>query len=236
MPAQLKLAKYLANLGYGSRREVERMLREQRVTSRDGKYLKDGDPFRHVDVLVDGEPLDPPVGSLLMLHKPAGYETSTSGKNKLIYDLLPSRFLLRSPVMAPIGRLDLASSGLLLLTDDGKLNHRIASPRKHLPKTYEAHLAEDLKGNEAEVFASGTMLLESETTPLRPAKLEIIGPRHVRVTLTEGRYHQVRRMFAAFGNNVTKLHRIAIGELQLGDLPLALWRVLSPAELKQLLA
>ena len=230
----MKLAKYIANLGYGSRRDVMRMLQTRRLKRRDGTALSEGDVFQHDDLLIDGEPADPPPGSVLMMHKPVGYVCSTKGANHLIYELLPSRFLSRSPVMAPVGRLDLASSGLLLLTDDGKINHRITSPRRHLPKVYEAHLAEDLTGREAEVFESGTMMLESDVTPLRPAKLEVIGPRHVRVTLTEGRYHQVRRMFAAFGNHVTALHRTTIGDLELGDLPPGEWRQLTPAEVKLL--
>ena len=184
MPAQMKLAKYIANLGYGSRREAVAMVGDGRVLRRDGTELSEADVFQHDDLLIDGKPLDPPPGSILMLHKPVGYVCSTKGGERLIYDLLPERFLHRSPVIAPIGRLDLASSGLLLLTDDGKVNHRIASPKAHLPKIYEAHLAEDLGDNASEVLSSGTMLLESDVVPLKPVTLEVISPRHVRVTLT----------------------------------------------------
>ena len=165
-----------------------------------------------------------------MMHKPVGYECSSKGGERLIYHLLPERFMHRSPMMAPIGRLDLASSGLLLLTDDGQVNHRITSPKSHLAKVYEAHLAEDLGDNATEVFASGAMLLESDVVPLNPVKLEVHSPRHVRVTLTEGRYHQVRRMFAALGNHVTSLHRTAIGNLELGVLPEGEWREITSAD------
>lgn len=230
MPAPMKLAKYLANLGYGSRREADAIVADGRVTRRDGTELSEGDVFQHDDVLIDGEPLDPPAGSIVMMHKPVGYVCSTKGGERLVYDLLPERFIHRSPVMAPIGRLDLVTSGLLLLTDDGKVNHRITSPKSHLPKVYEAHLAEDLGDSASEVLASGTMLLESDVVPLKPVRLEVLAPRHVRVTLTEGRYHQVRRMFAALGNHVTSLHRTAIGDLQLGDLPEGEWRPLTPAQ------
>ncbi len=188
----------------------------------------------HEDIFVDGEQLDPAPGSILILHKPVGYVCLTRGSERLIYELFPERFRMRSPVMAPIGRLDLETSGLLLLTDDGQVNHRITSPRTHLPKVYEAELANDLTGNEAGKFASGTIVLESETEPLEPAELEVIGDRHVRVTLTEGRYHQVRRMFAAVGNHVVSLRRAAIGDLQLGNLAAGEWRVISPDE-RQLL-
>lgn len=226
----MKLAKYIANLGYGSRRDVMRMLRDGRVTRSDGSELEEAEEVAHEVILVDGEPLDPAPGSILILHKPVGYVCSTRGSERLIYELLPDRLAARSPAMSPIGRLDRETSGLLLLTDDGQVNHRITSPRTHLPKIYEVELANDLTGNEAREFASGTMLLESETEPLRPARLEVIDSRHVRLTLTEGRYHQVRRMFAAVGNHVVSLHRAAIGDLYLGDLGAGEWRVISPDE------
>lgn len=226
----MKLAKYIANLGYGSRRDVSRMLDDGRVTRRDGSDLGEGDEVAHEDILVDGEPLDPPQRSIVILHKPVGYVCSTRGSDRLVYELLPDRFRVRSPVMAPIGRLDLDTSGLLLLTDDGQVNHRITSPRTHLPKIYEAELANDLTGNEARDFASGTMLLESETEPLKPAQLEVLDNRRVQLTLIEGRYHQVRRMFAAVGNHVVSLRRTAIGELHLGDLRAGEWQVISPEQ------
>ena len=230
----MKIIKYLGNLGYGSRRDVTRAVDERRVTRRDGSVVRDGDAFLHNDILIDGVPLDPAPGAVVMLHKPVGYVCSTTDASPVIYDLLPPRFPQRSPVMAPIGRLDRDTSGLLLLTDDGQFNHRLCSPRTHLPKTYEAHLATDLRGDESEVFASGSLMLTSETTPLRPAFLEVIDARSVRVTLTEGRYHQVRRMFAAVGNHVEALHRRAMGGLVLGSLESGQWRVLEAPDLIRL--
>ncbi|MBW3656571.1 MAG: 16S rRNA pseudouridine(516) synthase [Gemmatimonadetes bacterium] len=178
----MKLERYLANLGYGSRREVAMMLAAGRVKRRDGSILRAADPFAHEDVLIDGRPIDAPPGEVLLLHKPVGYVCSTSESTRLIYELLPPRFLRRSPVIAPVGRLDRDTSGLLLLTDDGQLNHRITSPRSHLPKTYEAELARDLRGDEAALFASGTLMLDGEAEPLLPAELEVLGPRTARVT------------------------------------------------------
>jgi 16S rRNA pseudouridine516 synthase len=231
----MKLLKYLANLGYGTRREVERMLRDGRVTRRDGTVLREGEAFAHDDMLVEGKPLDAPPGSVVMLHKPVGYVCSTKDAMRLVYELLPPRFPRRSPVMAPVGRLDRDTSGLLLVTDDGQLNHRITSPKRHLPKTYEAELAHDLRGDEGAILASGTLLLDGERGPLAPASLEVLSPRQVRLTITEGRYHQVRRMFAAVGNHVTALHRRAIGGLELGDLPPGHWRLLDAPEVGRLL-
>ena len=230
----MKLLRLIANLGYGSRKQVQQMFREGRVTDAAGDVLYGDDVRDPADVRLDGEPLDPPPGLALMLHKPVGYTCSTKDAGRLVYDLLPPRFRLRDPVVSTVGRLDRDTSGLLLMTDDGQLLHRIVSPKSHLPKVYEATLAQDLRGDEAALFSSGTLLLESETTPLAPATLEVLGPRHARLTLTEGRYHQVRRMFAAVGNHVEALHRPRIGGLSLGDLPAGEWRVLGEDDLSTL--
>jgi 16S rRNA pseudouridine516 synthase len=121
-----------------------------------------------------------------------------------------------------------------MLTDDGALLHRIIAPKANLPKVYDVTLAQDLRGDEGAIFASGTLMLESEQTPLAPAGLHVIDPRHAQVTLTEGRYHQVRRMFAAVGNHVHALHRSRTGGLTLGDLEAGQWRILGEDDLRQL--
>ena len=133
-------------------------------------------------------------------------------------------------MLSTVGRLDRETSGLLLLTDDGQLLHRIISPKSKLPKVYLAQLAEDLRGDEAALFASGRLLLEGEKTPLLPAELDVVDARTARLTLHEGRYHQVRRMFAAVGNHVAALHRERIGGLTLGALAQGEWRMLGDAE------
>ena len=193
----MKLVKLIANLGYGSRKDVASMFREGRVTAPDGEVLYADDKVAHADIRVDDAPLDPPQGLVLMLHKPIGYTCSTKDPGRIVYDLLPPRFRLRNPLLSTVGRLDRDTSGLLLMTDDGALLHRIVSPKAKLAKVYEATLAQDLRGDEAALFASGTLLLEAEQTPLAPALLDVVGARHARLTLTEGRYHQVRRMFAS---------------------------------------
>jgi 16S rRNA pseudouridine516 synthase len=230
----MKLLRMIANLGYGSRKEVAAMFREGRITDAQDEVLYADDVTSHENVRLDGEPLDPPHPLILMLHKPVGYTCSTGDAGRIIYDLLPPRFHLRSPIVANVGRLDRDTSGLLLMTDDGKLLHRIVSPKAHLAKLYEATLARDLKGNEVEIFASGTLMLDSERLPLRPAELEIVTPRTARVTLTEGRYHQVRRMFAAVGNHVETLHRSRMGGLTLGGLGSGDWRLLEETDLTKL--
>ena len=226
----MKLVRLIGNLGYGSRKDVTAMFRAGRITDASGEVLYADDKVAHADIRIDGEPLDPPAGLLLMLHKPVGYTCSTKDPGRVVYDLLPPRYRLRSPSLSTVGRLDRDTSGLLLLTDDGQLLHRIVSPKAHLAKVYEVVLASDLRGDEAATFASGTLLLESENTPLAPAAMETVDPRHARLTLIEGRYHQVRRMFAAVGNHVETLHRSRIGGLSLDGLPPGEWRALDAAD------
>ncbi|WP_461062156.1 pseudouridine synthase [Silanimonas algicola] len=240
----MKLRQYLQALGYGTRREVEALVAEGRITDAGGEalYVDDevgeGAPARgghrlpHAAIRFDGGALDAPPGLLAVLHKPVGVTCSTKDPGRLVYDLLPPRWKARDPIVSPVGRLDKDTSGLLLFTDDGQLLHRLTSPKHHQPKVYRATLAEDLRGNEAVLFAAGTLLLEGEHKPLLPAEFEVLGPREARLTLHEGRYHQVRRMFAATGNAVVSLRREAIGGLRLDALGLRAgeWRMVSPAE------
>jgi len=232
----VKLVRLLANLGYGSRKDVAWMFREGRITDADGEVLYADDRLPHERIRVDGEPLDPPTGLVLMMHKPLGVTCSRKDPGRVVYDLLPPRYRRRDPALSTVGRLDRDTSGLLLFTDDCALLHRIISPKARVGKVYEATLAEDLHGHEGELFASGTLMLESETTPLAPASLQALAPRHVRLTVTEGRYHQVRRMFAATGNRVETLCRVSVGGLVLDDLLPGAWRVLTAADVERVFA
>jgi 16S rRNA pseudouridine516 synthase len=165
------------------------------------------------------------------MHKPLDVVCSHREAGRSVYELLPNRWRARIPALSTIGRLDKDTSGLLLITDDGPFLHRVISPRSHVAKRYIATLARPLEGGEAEVFAAGTLMLEGETEPLAPAQLEPTGPTEAKLTITEGRYHQVRRMFAAVGNHVTALHRDRIGGLALpADLAPGAWRILTPEE------
>lgn len=232
----MKLVKLLANLGYGSRKDVAMMFREGRITDTDGEVLYADDKVPHEHIRVDDEPLDPPAGLVLMMNKPLGATCSRKDQGRVVYDLLPPRYRVRDPALSTVGRLDRETSGLLLFTDDGGLLHRIISPRAQVAKVYEATLAQDLRGDEAAVFASGTLMLESEKEPLEPAVLDVIEPRRARLTLTEGRYHQVRRMFAAVGNHVETLARVSVGALTLGDLAEGEWRALDQDDVARIFA
>lgn len=230
----MKLVKLIANLGYGSRKDVAKMFREGRITDAEGEVLYADDKVAHAQIRIDGEPLDPPAGLVLMLNKPAGCTCSTRDAAGVVHDLLPPRYRLRSPALSTVGRLDRDTTGLLLFTDDGALLHRIISPRAHIAKMYEATLAEDLAGDEAALFGGGSLMLEGESTPLAPATLQVLEPRRARIGVTEGRYHQVRRMFAAVGNHVETLTRLSVGGLSLGELPRGEWRALDGDEVARI--
>ncbi|KFG67936.1 pseudouridine synthase [Microvirga sp. BSC39] len=233
----LRLDRLLANLGYGSRREVQQLVGAGLVTL-DGEAVEDSDQRIPVTrdlparMKVQGKPLDPPPGFILMLHKPLGVTCSHKEAGPLVYSLLPDRWRRRDPALSTVGRLDKETSGLLLMTDDGNLLHRIISPRANVSKRYHVTLDRLLKGDEGEIFASGTLMLEGEDKPLLPAQMEVLSPTSAHVTVTEGRYHQVRRMFAAVGNHVTALHRNRIGALDLPtDLEPGQFRIMNEADL-----
>jgi 16S rRNA pseudouridine516 synthase len=222
-----RLDQLLANLGYCSRREARDWIRSGRVSVKGEVETDFGAKADPATVSVDGEPLDHPDGVLLLLHKPVGLVCShdeREGPN--VYSLLPPRWRLRNPQVTSVGRLDKDTSGLLLLTDQSELVHRLTSPKHKVPKVYRATLDADLPAGLAELFASGALVLKGEENPCAPAHLQVIGPREAELTLTEGRYHQVRRMFASQGCEVLTLHRARFGTLELGDLPAGQWREL----------
>lgn len=238
----LRLDRLLANLGYGSRREVQQLVWAGLVTL-DGEAIEDSDQRIAVTrdlsarMRIQGKPLDPPPGLILMLHKPLGVTCSHKEAGPLVYGLLPDRWRRRDPALSTVGRLDKETSGLLLMTDDGNLLHRIISPRANISKRYHVTLDRALRGDEAEIFASGTLMLEGEDKPLLPAQLEVLSPTSAHVTVTEGRYHQVRRMFAAVGNHVAALHRNRIAALDLPpDLEPGQFRIMSEADLALILS
>lgn len=237
-----RVDKLLGSMGYGSRTEMARLGKAGGIVL-DGIDLTDVSkrigvtPDLPARMEIDGQPLDPTPGLVMMLHKPLGMTCSRKEDGALVYDVLPPRWRRRDPAISTIGRLDKQTTGLLLLTDDGDLLHRVISPKRHVAKVYRATLARPLDGTEGDVFAAGGLVLEGEDKPLSPAVLEVLSPTPegravARLTVTEGRYHMVRRMFAAVGNHVEGLHRERVGGLALpDDLEPGGWRLLDPAEI-----
>jgi 16S rRNA pseudouridine516 synthase len=227
-----RLDQLLANLGYCSRREVRAWLKAGRVAVAGRPADDPGVKPSPAAVRVDGEPLDHPEGLLLLVNKPLGLTCSHDpAEGPLIYDLLPPRWRARNPVVTSVGRLDKETSGLILLTDHTELVHRLTSPKHKVPKVYRATLDRDVSPEWAPRFAAGTIQLDGEKEPCAPAELRVLGPREAELTLVEGKYHQVRRMFAACGATVLTLHRSSFGPLTLGDLAPGKYRELSLAEL-----
>lgn len=228
-----RLDKFLCDSGAGTRSQVKLLLKSGRVTvdrkpERDpGKKI---DPAKN-EICLDGAVLGGARRVVLMLHKPAGYVTATEDKEqKTVMELLPPAY--KHMELKPVGRLDKETEGLLLFTNDGDLLHRLISPKKEVPKIYYAR-HEGIAGSEdVRAFAAG-LTLRDETVCL-PAVLEPLGPGESRVTVCEGKYHQVRRMMASRGMTVTYLRREEEAGLTLEGLPLGKTRELTAEEIKHL--
>ncbi len=215
----------LSSLGYCTRKEAQRLCAEGRVKV--GEALCD-DASRRVEpstVRLDDAPLEFADGVLVLLHKPVGVVcTHDSREGQRIYDLLPPRWQQRAPQVTSVGRLDKETSGLLVITDDGALVQRMTSPKHHVEKVYEATLDGPVTAAVIESFARGVPLKEgAEAVTTLPSHLRMVGERRAELTVREGRYHQVRRMFAAHGLHVQALHRTRFGPWSLGDLAPGAW-------------
>ena len=227
----------LSSMGYGSRKELARLAKAGGITL-DGDRLLDVTkripvtPDLPSRMKINGEAVDPVAGMVILLNKPLGMTCSHKEVGALVYDILPNRWRSRNPTISTIGRLDKQTTGLLLLTDDGDLLHRVISPKRHVKKTYRAKLARPLNGTERDLFASGQLMLEGEDKPLAPAELEMVSETEALLSIVEGRYHQVRRMFAATGNHVEDLHRERLGGLSLPEgMGPGQWTLLSEEEI-----
>lgn len=233
--SKIRIDRLLSNLGYGSRKDVAGAVR--RGVFRIGEKVY-RDPSEQIDqsklseATYAHEPLDPPSPLTVLLHKPKNYTCSHDEQGLLIYDLLPERWKFRTPPLSAAGRLDKDSTGLVLMTDDGQLLHRVISPKVHVSKHYRVTLRDELSGDEAAQFFSGTFCLESDLKPLKPALWQPDGLKTGIMILQEGRYRQIRRMFGAVGNHVEDLHRFRIGQLEIGDMQLGEYRILNSEDIK----
>ena len=229
----LRLDRWLVTLGVGSRSEVQKLVKKGGVKVNDAPIK---DPGMQVDentarLTVLGQPVDGRLTRHVMLHKPAGLLTAARDKKQpTVMDLLPEVYA--SIGCMPVGRLDKDTTGLLFLTTDGELNHRLLAPGRHVDKTYLAEVDGTLNESHIAAFAEGLHLSDFDA---QPAKLEILAPHLGRVTVHEGKFHQVKRMFSAVGCEVVKLHRETFGSLTLDpNLPEGEWRELSADELSAL--
>lgn len=228
-----RLDKFLCDSGAGTRSQVKLILKAGRVTV-DGTVERDNsrkiDPAKQT-ICLDGEVLGGKRRIVVMLNKPAGFVTATEDKNeRTVMELLPPE--IRVQDVKPVGRLDKATEGLLLFTNDGDLLHRLISPKKEVPKIYYARHEGTATGEDVAAFASGLTL--GDGTVCLPAKLEPMGAGESLVAVCEGKYHQVRRMMASRGMPVIYLERRQEGALTLGDLPRGQLRELTEQEIRML--
>ncbi|MEO6459333.1 MAG: pseudouridine synthase [Bdellovibrionota bacterium] len=224
-----RIDQLLASLGYGTRRDIDIWIKRGRITVQGETDPRSEMRVDPAFIRFDDDELDHPEGILIAMHKPRGHVCShQAAEGPSVYDLLPERWKARTPRIETIGRLDRDTSGILLLTDQHDLIQKMTSPKNHVPKVYEAKVEGALTQNMVDIFAAGTLVLHGETKPCLPAKLEILETRHARVTLNEGRYHQVRRMFGSVGAPVLTLQRVAFGALKLEGIPLSCFHELEP--------
>lgn len=228
-----RLDKFLCDSGAGTRSQVKAIIKSGRVQV-DGKPCKDAnfkfDPDAHT-VTLDGEVLGGSRRVVLMLNKPAGFVTATEDKqDRTVMELIPEAY--RHLDVKPVGRLDKATEGLLLFTNDGDLLHRLISPKKEVPKVYYARHEGTAGEEDVQAFAEGLTLRDGLNC--LPAKLEPLGPGESRITVCEGKYHQVRRMMASRNMTVLYLERVQEGELTLADLPRGQVRELNFGEIDSL--
>jgi len=222
--AVVKLSQILFSQGFGTRRACAGLI-DAGLVRIGGQVIEDPGvdvPTTGLVFEVDGQAWPYHEKALVMLHKPAGYECSQKPRHHpSVLSLLPGP--LRERGLQPIGRLDEDTTGLLLMTDDGTLIHRLTSPKHHVPKVYEVGCKHPVDGPQVERLLAG-VVLEDDPTPVRAAACEAVGERGIRLTLTEGKYHQVKRMVAAVGNRVETLHRSSFGPLGLpADLAPGKW-------------
>ncbi|MBA9086349.1 16S rRNA pseudouridine516 synthase [Fontibacillus solani] len=239
-----RIDKILGNMGYGSRTEIKKIVKQGRVTL-NGSVVKDSGtqclPLSDV-IEVDGDPVLYREFIYLMMHKPPGVISATEDfREKTVIDLIPDEYLIFAPF--PVGRLDKDTEGLLLLTNDGQLAHDLLSPRKHVPKTYVANCIGHIGDDVVEKFKEGVELDDGYVTlPAALQVLEIIdtaeGEKMSRISLTisEGKFHQVKRMFESVGSKVTYLKRVSMGSLELDEsLPMGSVRELTESELQAMM-
>lgn len=229
---RIRLDKFLANRGFGSRKEVDEIIKAGRVKVDDKVILLGKTKIdEEARVELDSDFIDNDFYVYYLLNKPEGYISASKDHRKTVIDLIKEED--RRPGLFPVGRLDMDSSGLLLISNDGRLAHELLSPKKHVPKEYYVELEKEIDKLAIKRFKEGIMLMPEGKLTL-PAKLEILDANIAKVTIKEGKYHQVKRMFASCGNKVIKLKRLSMGPLKLGGLGICNYRKLTADEIEEL--
>ncbi|MCC0628490.1 MULTISPECIES: pseudouridine synthase [unclassified Clostridioides] len=235
MAKKQRIDKILSNLGYGSRSEIKKYCKQGSIVVNGSEVLNPGTQVdtENDEILFNGEEVIYREYIYLMMNKPDGYISATTDKyDPTVLDLINSSYLAFEPF--PVGRLDKDTEGLLVLTNDGKLSHRVLSPKKHVPKTYYAKIDGVVTEEDVEAFAEGVVLDDGYKT--MPSQLNILksdDESEIELTIHEGKFHQVKRMFESVGKKVVYLKRLSMGNLKLDEsLELGEYRELTDEEVK----
>ncbi len=225
----IRLDKYLCSVGLGSRENAKKLIRNGRITVEGQSFLKAETKIdENAAVFLDGERLQYRKFVYLVFHKPAGVLTAKSdAREKTVFDFIEPKV----PDLSPVGRLDKDTEGLLLFTNDGALAHRLLSPKSEIPKTYYLRTDTPIAPDAAEKLLQPIKFSDFTS---KPAVLQVLSGNEAKITVTEGRFHEVKRLLHAVGSDVTYLKRIAFGPLLLGDLPLGACREVTEEELEAL--
>ena len=226
----MRLDKFIGNNTQLSRTQIHAAIKQGIIYVNDVLVTKTNTQIKDTDkVVVDHQVVEPRKPRYLMLHKPAGYVCANSdSEHPTVLDLVNAPFKHELQIA---GRLDVDTTGLVLLTDDGQWNHKITSPKHMHSKNYLVTTANPIEDSYIKIFADGVML-KGETKLTLPAELKVLDKHHAELSICEGKYHQVKRMFAAVGNHVVALHRNRIGSVYLGDLPAGQFRYLTTQEVE----
>lgn len=227
-----RIDKLFSRLGICHRKDIRSMLRDKRILYKGEQVNRNNQKVCAEDILFDGEEIQHLFRVAVVFNKPYGLICSRLG-NDIIFDVLPSAWINRNPPVNSAGRLDKDTSGIIIITDDGELNHKLTSPKYGLTKTYQLEVAHPFQGNEPELFKNGIQL-RGEKQECKPAELHITSEQAAILKIGEGKYHQVKRMMGAVGNRITSLHRTHIGELGLGNLQPGQWRDLENLDMNLL--
>ncbi len=224
-----RIDQIFSNFGFGSRKDALKAVRRDRIRIGDRIVTSTSEKAEPSEVFIDDAPLDHPNGIYIALNKPAGCVcTHTTAEGPTVYSLFPPQWLYRTPCIETIGRLDKDTTGIVLLTDEMALIHSLTSPKACVSKEYVVTVEQPLKESDIAVFASGTIMLHNDDKPCLPALLTINDPHTATIVITEGRFHQVKRMFAVVGYIVTSLHRVRVGAVLIGDLQEGTYRDCEP--------
>ncbi|MBT3250955.1 MAG: pseudouridine synthase [Candidatus Marinimicrobia bacterium] len=227
-----RIDRLFSRLGICHRKDIQLMLRDKRILFQGMPVKRNNQKVNAEDILFDGAKIQHLFRVAVVFNKPLGLICSRLGSD-IIFDVLPSAWINRNPPVNSAGRLDKDTSGIIIITDDGELNHKLTSPKYGLTKTYELDTAHPFQGNEPELFKNGIQL-RGEKQLCKPAELEITSERNAVLKINEGKYHQVKRMIGAVGNRIVSLHRSHIGTLGLGDLQPGQWRDLENEDMQLL--